>query len=387
MNEDMIMDEIYGIYADTEECCDEALDSYVIYPGDENSGKANVSDNSNGSDDKTEVKPEIEEIRINNPAELYKFLNEHTRRLVSSVGIFKEFIIRASVLDRSCNGFDISDSILIYSQKPDARYVYDTAQICEYSLRLKENAVPVYLLDGVRDAEEILDERSSKKRSKKSEKKGGTEPDASDIEVMEVLRVLEFYDLSQINAYPPNESRIEFADKGAAAEGIVMVSPCELVYANSAPSRKHACFDYSKNIITYTNGCKSYDSLFADLVCEYAHYEFANMMAEQFYSDEANASENRKFIYSRKSFLFHAECVSYVICKLYGMNPGIYDFAHLHQSWTEMSTVILRDNLTRILTAVLYIDTRIQNLLISCLPYMEGETAEDDTGGGSADEE
>lgn len=385
MNEDMIMDEVYGVYTDTEFCCDETEESYVINPDEDRSPTDNNPNVTGASAVSDEDYGEAERIMINNQIELYMFLNEHTKSLVANADVFKDFTIRATLLDRSYNAFDISDSILIYSQKPDARYVYDEAQIQNFGLGLRRDAEPVYLLDGVNDAEEILDERSSKRRGKKSEKKTVTEPDTSDREIMEVLRVLKLYDISQINAYPPNETRIEFADKGAAAEGIVMVSPCELEYSNSAPSRKHACYDHSKNVITYTNGCKSYDSLFSDLVCEYAHFEIANMMATEFYRDEAEDSENRKYIYNRKSFLFHAECVSYIICKLYDMNPGIYDFAHLHQSWTEMTPVQLRLNLTRIITAALNIDTRIQNLLRSCLQYMNmPDETEVDSDGGDA---
>ena len=385
MNEEMVMDEVYGIYVDTEMCCDEADESVVVYQDEKNGiSDDNPADTSQPLTN-DEQQNDTEVVRINNPVELYLFLNEQTRPIAENAETFKDFVMRATLLDRSYSSFDITDSILIYSQKKDARYVYDKTQLSEFGLSLKKDAEPVLILDGVDIAEDIMEKRLSKKRGKKQEKKAGTEPDASDREIMEVLRVQEFYDISQINAYPPPETRIEFADKGAAAEGIVMVSPCELQYSNSAPSRKHACYDYAKNIITYTNGCKSYDSLFADLVCEYAHYEIAAMTAQEFYKEKKDDSE--KFIYSRKSFLFHAECVSYIICKLYGMNPGIYDFAHLHQSWTEMEPAELRLNLTRIITAALNIDAGIQNLLRDCLQYMNlPDESPEDEGEGDADE-
>lgn len=383
MSEEMIMDEAYGVYTDTGECFDETEESYVIYPeeksGETENAERDRTDKEDGDNGVTE------QIRISNQIDLYRFLNEHTAKLVSSAEVFKDFCMKAVLYDRNYSAFDISDSILIYSQKPDARYVYDMVQLEEAGYGLMENAEPILLLDGVSDIEEILAERASKKRGKKADKKAVAEPDGSDTEIMEILRVRRFYDISQIYAYQIRETRIEFADKGAAAEGIVMVTPCELQYSNSAPSRKHACYDHSKNVITYTNGCKSYDGIFADLVCEYAHYEIAAMTEQQFEREKKDDSE--KFIYSRKSFLFHAECVSYIICRLYGINPGIYDFTHIHQSWTEMTPVQIRLNLTRILTAALNIDTRIQNLLADCLQYMNlPDDSPENTEGDGADE-
>ena len=378
----------YSVIFDGEYCFDETEDAEFYDDADEIEV---IDDTAEQRDDVCEASDEEGEvIKISNPIDMYRFLDEYTHKLVESVDIFKDFLIKATLLDRYYTAYDICDSILIYSQSRESRYVYDEQTLKALGIGLKEDASPIYLLDGIREAEELMEERNKPKPGRKGTKKTKkdtsndketVQADTGDAELSELLRVRRFYDISETESSIEIEKRMIFPDTGAAAEGIVMVRPCEIQFSKVALSRKYAFYDFDKNQISVTNGCKTYDCLFTDLVSEYAHYEFASMLMEEFYADRNRG--NAEFIYNRKALIFHAECVAYILAILYGIDPGVYDITQLHQSWIEMSPINLRHNLLRILMAALVIDSRLQNLLYgySQQYYEDYDTSQPEGGG------
>lgn len=300
-----------------EEMNDERYDNESIQQVDENS-----EDNRN------------EEVYVHNPIGIYEHLKNETGWLVGDVEYFKDFLIAASIIDKASGEFNIDNKVLIYSQNIDARYLYKREVWEEMGYTINEDEWPILILKGEK----------------------GTD--------IENYIVEELYDISQTNAQYPEEPRYLFNDLGEAAEGILRVKPCEIVFSVIAPANRFAYYNYGENKISVTNGCKSYDSLFSDVACEYAHYEFARIKNEKHLEKaERDGREAKPYKYQRKTYLFHAECAAYALSMMYGVNPGNYNMLQVHQSWVGMPTEKVREELEMILEAIRCIDDRLQFLL------------------------
>ena len=269
---------------------------------------------------------EVEKTRIRNPEELLEYLDKQTKWIIENPECFKDFLIAASIYDKGVGELGIDNKILIYSQNIDARYLAKREVWEDMCYSIIEGSYPIL----------ILNDKS----------------------------IEELYDISQVNAEYPEEPRYLFRDLGEAAEGIVRVKPCEIVFSVMAPANRFAYYNYETNVISVTNGCKSYDSLFSDVACEYAHYEFARIKTERHIKRaEKEGKVVKGYKYQRKSHLFHAECAAYALSMMYGVNPGNYNMTQIHQSWLGMSEDEIRNELELILEAVSSIDERLQTLI------------------------
>ena len=296
-------------------------------------------ENKNLVDNTETVDERSENTCIRSPDELYEYLNSQTKWLIENVEYFKDFLIAASIIDKSCGDLGIDNKLLIYNQNIDARYLY-TREIWEdMGYQIKEGSYPILILREIKD--------NSDTNNKKPQ-----------------YTVEELYDVLQIDTDYPKEPRFLFSDLGEAAEGIIRIKPCEIIFSAIAAANRFAYYNSSENKIAVTNGCKSYESLFSDIACEYAHYEFARIKAENYLiKAQKEGFEPKEYKYQRKSHLFEAECAAYALSMMYGVGPGNYDMPQVHQKLFNMSPEEVREELDLILTAVSRIDDRLQNLL------------------------
>lgn len=296
-------------------------------------------ENKNLVDNTETVDEYTENTCIRSPDELYNYLNSQTKWLIENVEYFKDFLIAASIIDKSCGELGTDNKLLIYNQNIDARYLYTKEVWEDMGYQIKEGSYPILILREIKD-------KSYKDKSK-----------------LQYI-VKELYDVLQIDTDYPKEPRFLFSDLGEAAEGIIRVKPCELTFSVIAAANRFAYYNSSENKIAVTNGCKSYDSLFSDIACEYAHYEFARIKTENYLiKAQKEGFEPKEYKYQRKSHLFEAECAAYALSMMYGVGPGNYDMPQVHQKLFNMSPEEVREELDLILKAISRIDDRLQNLL------------------------
>ena len=268
-----------------------------------------------------------ERLVIKSRDELVKFMDDQTKWLIENPDCFKEFLVMASVMDMIKNKYDIGDKILIFSQDPDARilnskYVWERRGLC-----VKDNSNPILILG----------------------KKGS---------------IKEIYNASQTKGGLGFIPRLSFADSGEAAEIIVRVRPCKIKFEVIDNTCKYAFYKYDDHVISVTNGCKSYDSIYRDLVCEYAHFEIARYKREKYILKvRKEKREEKPYKYQRKPHAFHARCVSYALAKMYKLEPGNYDFSNVDEGLTSLNPEQIRTETDIILTAIKRIDKRFQKLL------------------------
>ena len=292
-----------------------------------------------------------ERLVIKSRDELVKFMDDQTKWLIENPDCFKDFLVMASVMDMIKNKYDIGDKILIFSQNPDARilnskYVWERRGLC-----VKDNSNPILILG----------------------KKGS---------------IKEIYNASQTKGGLGFIPRLSFADSGEAAEIIVRVRPCKIKFEVIDNTCKYAFYKYDDHVISVTNGCKSYDSIYRDLVCEYAHFEIARYKREKYIlKARKEKREEKTYKYQRKLYAFHAKCATYALCKMYGVDPGNYDYSEVIDSWHTMSPEQIREEIKIIHWAIRRIDDRIQKLLgkISMGYYDEDDYNSEDSGADNSE--
>ena len=260
--------------------------------------------------------------------ELSEFIDEKTIELIGNVEYFKDFLVMGSVWGEMEEGEMVCNKIIVYYDLTEDDYKIIKREWERIGLSLNKGSYSILKLNDSRKT------------------------------------------IEELYKYPQMEKKFQvdphfiYADTGETVEALVRCRPCELDFSTIAPVGRFAYYNFEENIIAVTNGCKSYDRLFADLACEYAHYELAQIMTQRHikYAEK----EKRKatpYKYSRKAHVFHGECAAYALCNLYGIYPKEYDFDRVNISWFAMKPWEIRDELEMILQAVHNIDLRMQKLL------------------------
>ena len=268
-----------------------------------------------------------ERLVIKSREDLVDFMDKQTKWLIENPDCFKDFLVMTSVMTKGHKEYDIGNKILIYSQNMDARLLHSEEMWKRMGFKLDKDSHPILILGD----------------------NGG---------------INELYDISETSSKWLWIPRMTFRDKGEAAEMIIRTRPCEIKFEVIEQVSKHAFYKYDDQVIAVTNGCKSYDSLFTDLACEYAHFEIAKIKKERYLEKIRKAGKEEKpYKYQRKPHAFHARCVSYALAKMYKLEPGNYDFSKVDEDWSSLNPEQIRTETDIILTAIKRIDKRFQNLL------------------------
>jgi hypothetical protein len=216
--------------------------------------------------------------------------------------------------------YSVANALLILAQKPDATRIADFDTWKEQGTFIRKKEYGFYILEP------------------------GDEYQREDGTVGISYNPKKMFDISQTGsrkretpAYPDDRTRIK---------ALMDHAPVPIRISDTLPEDTNALYQSEVREIQIRRGMNS-DNIFRSLSQELAHAEM----------DKGNGS------YSRSNHVFHAYCVSYMLCKQYGVDTNGYRFDRAPQMLEGMEAQEIRNELSVIRDAAGEISNRMKRLL------------------------
>jgi len=247
---------------------------------------------------------------------VYSLIDDTAQTVAQDGTAFQKYLDVQSRFDR----YSVANALLILAQKPDATRIADFDTWKEQGVYIRKKESGFYILEP------------------------GEEYQRDDGSVGISYNPKKMFDISQTGArkretptYPDDRTRIK-----ALMDHI----PVPIRISETLPEGANALYHPETREIQIRRGMSA-DNIFRSLSQELAHAEM----------DKGDGS------YRRLDHVFHAYCVSYMLCKQYGVDTNGYSFDRAPQMLESMDVQEIRAELSIIREAASEISSRMNRML------------------------
>ena len=257
----------------------------------------------------------------NNRSRCYELSEQTTAAVATDSGAFQQYLDVQSRFDR----YTANNALLIMAQNPDAQKLGDYGYWKDQGAYVKrmERKNPVLILEP------------------------GKEFEREDGSIGTYYNAKKLYDISQTTIKDKTQSQ-EAVDEKQLIRALVSNPPVDIVATDpdQMPEDKGAIFEPEDNCIYVRKGMDA-AAIFQSLTPELALAGFAKGDKD----------------YDRDEDAFHAYCVSYMLCKKYGMDTQQYDFSQAPEFFEGMEPQEVRGELSKARDAANAILSRMAKVL------------------------
>ena len=257
----------------------------------------------------------------NNRSRCYELSEQTTAAVATDSGAFQQYLDVQSRFDR----YTANNALLIMAQNPDAQKLGDYGYWKDQGAYVKrmERKHPVLILEP------------------------GKEFEREDGSIGTYYNAKKLYDISQTTIKDKTQPQ-ETVDEKQLIRALVSNPPVDIVAADpdQMPEEKGAIFEPEDNCIYVRKGMDA-AAIFQSLTPELALAGFAK-------GDKG---------YDRDEDAFHAYCVSYMLCKKYGLDTQQYDFSQAPEFFEGMESQEVRGELSKARDAANAILSRMAKIL------------------------
>ena len=247
---------------------------------------------------------------------VYSLIDDTAQTVAQDGAVFQKYLDVQSRFDR----YSVANALLILAQKPDATRIADFDTWKEQGAYIRKKESGFYILEP------------------------GEEYQRDDGTVGISYNPKKMFDISQTGArkretptYPDDRTRIK---------ALMDHAPVSIRISDTLPEGTNALYLPETREIQIRKGMDA-DSIFRSLSQELAHAEM----------DKGDGS------YSRLNHVFHAYCVSYMLCKQYGIDTNGYHFDRAPQMLEGMDVQEIRAELSVIRDTAGEISGRMNRVL------------------------
>lgn len=247
---------------------------------------------------------------------VYSLIDDTAQTVAQDGAVFQNYLDVQSRFDR----YSVANALLILAQKPDATRIADFDTWKEQGAYIRKKESGFYILEP------------------------GEEYQRDDGTVGISYNPKKMFDISQTGArkretptYPDDRTRIK---------ALMDHAPVSIRISDTLPEGTNALYIPETREIQIGKGMDA-DSIFRSLSQELAHAEM----------DKGDGS------YSRLNYVFHAYCVSYMLCKQYGIDTNGYRFDRAPQMLQGMDVQEIRAQLSVIRDTTGEISGRMNRVL------------------------
>lgn len=234
--------------------------------------------------------------------EAYGIIEDATREIQSSGELFREYLDLQARFDR----YSVSNALLIFAQNPEATGPMKTFDEWNKNKVSIEKGEKAFML--LEPGKEYEREDGSKGVNYK------------------VKRV---FDLTQTKAYQKTERKVSY-DERTLLKALITDAPCRMVISSDMAENTNAVYKPDEKTIFVRQGMDG-PSIFRALTKELA----------QAHMDKGEG-------YRHGDNYITAYCISYMLCKRYGVPVTGYDFKTMPEKYTNMSAKEFRAELGKI---------------------------------------
>ncbi len=257
----------------------------------------------------------------NNRSRCYELSEQTTAAVATDSGAFQQYLDVQSRFDR----YTANNALLIMAQNPDAQKLGDYGYWKDQGAYVKrmERKHPVLILEP------------------------GKEFEREDGSIGTYYNAKKLYDISQTTIKDKTQPQ-ETVDEKQLIRALVSNPPVDIVAADpdQMPEEKGAIFEPEDNCIYVRKGMDA-AAIFQSLTPELALAGFAKGDKD----------------YGRDEDAFHAYCVSYMLCKKYGLDTQQYDFSQAPEFFEGMEPQEVRGELSKARDAANAILSRMAKVL------------------------
>lgn len=247
---------------------------------------------------------------------VYSLINDTAQTVAQDGTEFQKYLDVQSRFDR----YSVANALLILAQKPDATRIADFDTWKEQGVYIRKKESGFYILEP------------------------GDEYQRDDGSVGISYNPKKMFDISQTASrkretptYPDERTRIK---------ALMDHVPVPIRISDALPEGINALYQPETREIQICRGMDA-DNIFRSLSQELAHAEM----------DKGNGN------YSRSDFVFHAYCVSYMLCKQYGVDTNGYRFEQAPEMLEGLEAQQIRSELSVIRDAAGEITNRMKRML------------------------
>jgi hypothetical protein len=247
---------------------------------------------------------------------VYSLIDDTAQTVAQDGTSFQKYLDVQSRFDR----YSVANALLILAQKPDATRIADFDTWKEQGVYIRKKESGFYILEP------------------------GDEYQRDDGSVGISYNPKKMFDISQTGSrkretptYPDERTRIK---------ALMDHVPVPIRISDTLPEGTNALYQPETREIQIRRGMDA-DNIFRSLSQELAHAEM----------DKGNGN------YSRSDFVFHAYCVSYMLCKQYGVDTNGYRFEQAPQMLEGLEAQQIRSELSVIRDAAGEITNRMKRML------------------------
>ena len=251
----------------------------------------------------------------------YEMAERMTIAVAENEDVFQQYLDLQSRFDR----YTPNNVLLVMAQNPEAQKLGDYGYWREQGVfvKRKESNHPILIMEP------------------------GKEYEREDGSIGTYYNAKKLYDVSQTTA----RERIiptETIDDRLLVKALVNNPPANIISADAEtmPEEKNAIFVPEESSIYVKRGMDAYQ-IFKSVVPELVHAGLA-------YGDKE---------YIRSDNEFHASCVSYMLCKKYGIDVSDFDFGDAPERFDGMETKEIRSELSKIRDEMNTISSRMVKVL------------------------
>ncbi len=247
---------------------------------------------------------------------VYSLIDDTAQTVAQDGAVFQKYLDVQSRFDR----YSVANALLILTQKPDATRIADFDTWKEQGAYIRKKESGFYILEP------------------------GEEYQRDDGSVGISYNPKKMFDISQTGArkretptYPDDRTRIK---------ALMDHAPVSIRISDTLPEGTNALYIPETREIQIRKGMDA-DSIFRSLSQELAHAEM----------DKGDGN------YSRLNYVFHAYCVSYMLCRQYGIDTNGYRFDRAPQMLQGMDVQEIRAELSVIRDTAGEISGRMNRVL------------------------
>jgi len=247
---------------------------------------------------------------------VYSMIDDTAKAVAMNGDVFQNYLDVQSRFER----YSVANALLILAQKPDATRIadFETWKVQGAYIRKKESGF--YILEP------------------------GDEYQRDDGTTGISYNLKKMFDISQTGAQK-NEP-LPYPDERIRIKALMENAPVPIQISDSLPEGINALYTPIDRDIKIRRGLDA-GEIFRSLSQELAHAEI----------DKGDGS------YSRSDYTFHAYCVSYILCRLYGMDINNFRFDRASQMFQGMNAQEIRAELSIIREASSEISGRMNRML------------------------
>jgi len=247
---------------------------------------------------------------------VYSMIDDTAKTVAMNCGAFQNYLDVQSRFER----YSVANALLILAQKPDATRIADFETWKEQGVYIRKKESGFYILEP------------------------GEEYQRDDGTTAISYNLKKMFDISQTGAQ--KRETLPYPDERTRIKALMENAPVPILISDSLPEGINALYTPVDRDIKIRRGLDA-GEIFRSLSQELAHAEI----------DKGDGS------YSRSDYTFHTYCVSYMLCKQYGVDINNFRFDRASQMFQGMNAQEIRAELSAIREASAEISGRMNRML------------------------